>query len=192
MFKKILVILGHPDKDSFNGELARSYAKGAVSVGHEVKMLELGEIKFDPILHKGYKTIQPLEDDLLKAQEDIKWADHLVVVFPDWWGSFPAILKGFVDRIFLPGFAYKYTGIGLWKKLLKPKTARIITTMDGPSFFYVFILFSAGIRIIKKGVLEFSGVSPVKTNIFSNLKKSPTKRIQNILQKVEKLGKKGI
>jgi hypothetical protein len=83
--KKVLIILGHPLKDSLNGGLAEQYAEGARAGGHEVKTLFLGEMDFNPMLEKGYKEIQPLEPDLERAQELIKWADHVVLIYPTWW-----------------------------------------------------------------------------------------------------------
>ena len=108
MNKRILVILGHPAQDSLCGALAQAYVKGAEAAGHEVRSLALGSLRFDPILREGYNCIQPLEPDLLAAQEAITWAQHLVFVYPIWWGSIPALLKGFFDRVLLPGFAFRF------------------------------------------------------------------------------------
>ncbi|MFW5761753.1 MAG: NAD(P)H-dependent oxidoreductase [Cyclobacteriaceae bacterium] len=76
--------------------------------GHEVRTQCLGDLSFDPILWKGYKEIQELEPDLKYAQECIKWSDKWVIIYPIWWGSVPALLKGFMDRTLYSGFAYKY------------------------------------------------------------------------------------
>jgi len=190
--KKILVILAHPDEDSFSGSVAERYLAGAKFAGHEVELIKLGELKFDPILYKGYKEIQELEPDLKLAQKKIKWADHLVWIFPNWWGSFPAILKGFIDRVMLPGFAFKYKKNSLLpEQFLKNKSARIIVVMDSPIFIYNFYLCSAGVKIIKKGVLKFCGISPVKTTKITRLFKKTNKQKEKILQKIEKMGKRG-
>ncbi len=103
MKKKILVILCHPDSNGFCGSITQAYVEGAMDTGAEIRELKLGELTFDPVLWNGYNKIQELEPDLVKAQELIHWSNHLVFVYPNWWGSMPALLKGFFDRVFLPG-----------------------------------------------------------------------------------------
>jgi len=107
MGKRILVILGHPSSNSFCAALAERYAQSALRAGHEVRQLFLGRMDFDPVLREGYQQVQPLEADLRQAQADILWAEHLTLVYPIWWGGIPALLKGFFDRVFLPGFAFQ-------------------------------------------------------------------------------------
>jgi len=81
---KIFVLLGHPDAGSFNGRIADRYVEAAVKAGHEVRVQKLGELRFDPILHQGYKTIQPLEPDLLISQQHLLWCDKWVIIYPLW------------------------------------------------------------------------------------------------------------
>ncbi len=131
--KKILIINAHPNKDSFNFGIAAAYKKGALQTNAEVKEIVIRDLQFNPNLQYGYQKRIELESDLLDAWEKIKWADHLVWVHPVWWGGLPAITKGFIDRVFLPGFAFKYRENSVWwDKLLKGKTAHIITTLDQP------------------------------------------------------------
>jgi NAD(P)H dehydrogenase (quinone) len=188
--KKILIILGHPNKNSYCGSLAESYKKGALQSNAAVKELILADLNFDPILHQGYKQIQPLEPDLVRAQKLIKWADHLVFVFPTWWGTMPALLKGFFDRTFLPGYAFKYReNSSLWDKLLTGKTARIIVTMDAPRWYSWFIYSDAGIKAVKKATLEFCGIKPVAKTVIGGVKMlSEEKRIA-WLERVESEGR---
>jgi len=191
--KKVLIILAHPDGSSYNGALAEAYARGALQAGHEVKLIKLGELSFDPILHKGYKEIQVLEPDLKRVQEEIKWSRHLVLVFPTWWGSFPALLKGFIDRVVLPGFAFKYhKNDPLWDKLLKGRSGRIITTMGGPSWFYTLFWFSPGVNAVKKAFLGFCGVDPVRVTKIDQMTGASEKKLKMWLKRVEEMGSRAV
>ena len=161
--KNVLLILGHPRKESLCGALAEKYQVGAETAGHTVKTIYLGNLKFDPILRNGYEQPQELEPDLGKAQKQITWADHLVFVYPTWWGALPALLKGFIDRVFLPGFAFEYhEGSMGWDRLLTGKSAQLIVTMDSPPWYYRWVSRMPGHHQMKKTILEFSGVKPVK------------------------------
>ncbi|MFA5420599.1 MAG: NAD(P)H-dependent oxidoreductase [Patescibacteria group bacterium] len=166
--KKVLVILGHPNKDSFNSFLANSLVDGLVKKNNEVKRINLGDLNFDLNLKKGYKEIQELEGDLKKSQEDILWADYLIFVFPIWWYNIPAILKGFIDRVFLPGFAFKYTN-SMPKKLLKGKKSAIICTSGDSSIAYFFIGNSAAKNLSSS--LAFCGIKNIKTQLFGLVEK---------------------
>ncbi len=189
--KNILIINGHPDKESFCFALAESYQKGTEQSGVTCKVINLIDLDFDPILTYGYKKISVLEPDLLKAQQDIAAADHLVFVYPTWWGTYPALLKGFIDRVFLPGYAFKYHKKGpLWDKLLKGKTARIITTMDSPLWYNFLVYRSAGHNSMKKAILEFCGVKPVKITAFAPIKSSNDGKRKKWLDEVQELGRK--
>ena len=95
MPKKILMILGQPQRHSYGGALMQAYSEGARAAGAEVKELFLGDLKFDPLATTSLAHLSELEPDLALAQEAIKWADHLVFVYPIWWGTIPALLKGF-------------------------------------------------------------------------------------------------
>ncbi len=189
MSKKTLVILGHPNKDSFCSALADSYCLGARNSGIDLKQTDLSDLSFDLSLHMGYNEIQTLEPDLQQVQKDILWAEHLVFVYPIWWATMPALLKGFLDRVFLPEFAFKYKKDSpWWDKLLEGKSARLITTMDAPHFYFWLKYGSAGHKAMKKATLEFCGVKPVKITTFSQVKNSTNEKLKKWLKKAEELG----
>jgi len=187
MSKKILLILGHPHTESLCGSLAAAYANGAQRKKADVRQLALGDLHFDPILRPG--TSQPLEPDLVKAQDWITWADHLVFVYPNWWGSMPALLKGFLDRTLLSGFAFKYRqGSPMWDKLLIGRTAQLIVTMDTPPFFYRWIFKMPGHEQMKRTILGFCGVRVKKITEFAIVRKSSREQRQKWLTIANQLG----
>jgi putative NADPH-quinone reductase len=191
--KKILLINGHPDQESFNFAIAEAYKNGAITSGHEIKEIIVRDLKFNPNLQFGYRQRTELEKDLLDAQDKIKWAEHIVWVYPVWWGSIPAILKGFIDRVFLPGFAFqKRENSVWWDKLLTNKTARIISTLDQPAWYYWLVYRRPSHHAMKKLTLEFCGIQPVKSTTIGPIRLSKDSYRKNWLVKIEKLGLSGL
>ncbi len=188
--KKILVINGHPDSESLCSSLAKKYKQGADLVGAKCDMINLTDLEFSPILKYGYSKRIKLEPDLKKVQDLILKADHLVFVYPNWWGTYPALLKGFIDRVFLPGFAFKYQEASPFpKKLLMGKSARLIVTSDTPNWYYWLMFKSPGHNSMKKGILGFCGIKPVKITTLVGVTKSTDIQRKNWLSQIEKLGK---
>lgn len=189
MAQRILVILGHPSAGSLCAGLAQSYIDGARAAGAETRLLALGQLAFDPRLHAGYQGEQPLEPDLRAAQAQITWAEHLVWVYPTWWGAMPALLKGFIDRVFLPGFAFKYRqGSSLWDKLLAGRSAELLVTMDSPPWYYRWVQHMPGHHQMKKTILEFSGIQPVRVHGFGPVRGADSARRARWLARVRALG----
>lgn len=187
--KKILIISGHPDKESFNFGLSDAYKKGAINSNAEVREIKIRELEFNPNLQFGYRKRTELEPDLLNAQELIKWADHLVWIYPVWWGSVPAIMKGFIDRVFLPGFAFKKReGSVWWDKYLTEKTARLICTLDQPAWYYKWVYGNPSHRAMKNLTMQFVGVQKVKITAIGPIRLSKDEYRNKWLKKVEILG----
>lgn len=186
---RTLIILGHPDKKSLCAAIADSYEKGAKEKGGEIERINLSDLNFNPNLKNGYRVVQNLEPDLIEAQKKVKWATHIVIVFPVWWGGAPALLKGFLDRAFLPGFAFKYReNSHNWDKLLTGKSARLIVTSDAPVWWLYLTYFHPAVNMMKKAVLEFCGVSPVEVMSFGSIKDASEKRIEGIIYKAFRAG----
>ncbi|PIP73030.1 MAG: NADPH:quinone reductase [Candidatus Lloydbacteria bacterium CG22_combo_CG10-13_8_21_14_all_47_15] len=170
--KKIFVFLGHTDPETICGFLAEQYASGAEAGGHEVRRVNISDLQFDPILHKGYKEIQELEPDLVRVQEDIKWADHIFIAYPNWWGSMPAKLKGFFDRALLPGFGFNFRD-GKHLKYMTGKSARVVVTMDiMPPFF----LHTRTALTMRNSILRFCGIAPVRISEIGPVKHTPANK----------------
>lgn len=187
--KNILIINGHPDENSLCHSLAKSYKDGCEPQNANCTLVNLADLQFDPILHYGYRKRTELEPDLVKMQEAILKADHLVFVYPTWWGTYPALLKGFIDRVFLPGFAFRYRENSLfWDKYLTGKSARLIVTMDTPKWYYSLVYKSPGHNSLRKGILEFCGIKPVRISAFGPVKTSDDKKRKKWLNQVRKIG----
>lgn len=167
---RVLVIMAHPRKDSFCAALARAYTE-RVSTSCETRTLHLGDLVFNPNVVEPSPVLQPLEPDLIEARKLLFWANHWVIIFPTWWATMPAMLKGFFDRVLLPDEAFLETDKG-YKPLLTGRTAHLITTMDTPEWVYQFIYRSPGIRAIAHGTLGLCGVRPVRVTRFAAVRHS--------------------
>ncbi|RWX02622.1 NAD(P)H-dependent oxidoreductase [Flavobacterium cerinum] len=187
--KKVLIINGHPNPASFNFGLADTYKAGALQSGAIVEEIIIAKLNFNPNLAFGYQKRIELEPDLVAAWEKIKQADHLVWIHPVWWGGLPAITKGFIDRLFLPGMAFRYRENSVfWDKLLKGKSAHIITTLDQPGWYYWLMYGKPSVNQLKKSVLNFCGISPVKTTYIGIVKTADAAKRKKWLDRVYKLG----
>lgn len=186
---KILIINGHPDAESFNAALSAAYKAGAQNSGAKIREINIRELDFDPNLKFGYRKRTELEPDLIKAQESLKWADHLVWIYPVWWGSVPAMMKGFLDRVLLPGFAFRKRENSLWwDKYFTDKTARIICTLDQPAWYYQWINGGPSHKAMKKLTMNYVGVKKVRITTIGPLRLSKELFRTKWLRKVEKLG----
>ncbi|MBE7641087.1 flavodoxin family protein [Salegentibacter sp. BLCTC] len=187
--KQILIINGHPDKESFNYALSKAYAKGVGNTDAVLSQINISELDFEPNLKFGYRKRMDLEPDLLKAIDKIKKADHIVWIFPMWWYGYPAIMKGFIDRTFLPGITYQpVKGKAFPEKLLKGKSARLIITADTPKWYDSLFMKSPAINQFKKGTLQFCGITPVKVTYISPVKNSSPDFRKKYLEKISLLG----
>ncbi|MEM6801700.1 MAG: NAD(P)H-dependent oxidoreductase [Bacteroidota bacterium] len=187
--KKILIVNGHPDQESFNYALSAAYQKGLAQTDAELQLINIAELNFNPNLQFGYRKRTELEADLLQAQEKLLWADHIVWIYPVWWGSVPAIMKGFLDRVLLPGFAFKKReGSVWWDNFFTGKTARIICTLDQPSWYYRLFNRAPSHFAMKKLTLNFIGVKSIKITSIGPLRLSKEEFREKWLRKIEKLG----
>ncbi|MEY4747345.1 MAG: hypothetical protein RLZZ416_394 [Candidatus Parcubacteria bacterium] len=195
MPRKIFLLLGHPDKSGFCGEIADAYESSARAAGHQIERMNLGDMQFDPILHKGYRAMQELEPDLKRFQELVTACDHFVIVYPVWWVSMPALLKGLFDRAWLPGSAFRYiktktgTRTIFWHRLFRGKTARIFMTSGTHPLLVRFLPGNVNAQL-KWGILWFAGFS-VRTKWFGPAENIPEGRKVRWLACARELGKAG-
>ena len=185
---RCLLILAHPRRDSLCGALFDAYAKGAREAGVECRELILSEMHFDPDVHAVTPELQPLEPDLQRAQRDIQWAEHLVFVYPTWWGTFPARLKGFLDRVLTPGFAFRHVTHDRWDKLLSGRTADLITTMDTPPLIYRFIYRAPGQQALARATLGYCGIRSARIETFGPVVAAAADQRQQWLDRARAIG----
>lgn len=188
--KNILILNGHPFEESLNNALADAYQQGASTGKVLIERIDIGKLKFDYNLRYGYTKRMDLEPDLQDSLQKIQNADHLVWIHPVWWGGFPAIMKGFIDRLFLPGIAYKYRENSIWwDKLLAGKTAHIITTIDQPAWYYRLFYGHPSVNQLKKSILGFCGIKPVKVSYVGVVRQSDANQRQKWIDRIYKMGR---
>lgn len=188
---RIAILQGHPDPGSshFGVAMAQAYAQAAREAGHEVRTIEVASIDFPLVRNaEDWRKGEPGEA-ILGAQQTIAWAEHLVIFFPLWLGDMPALLKGFFEQALRPGFAIGPAAPGrLWKKLLKGRSARIVVTMGMPAFFYRIYYRSHSVKSLKRNILEFCGISPVRTTLVGTVEGAQGSR-EIWLAKMDRLGR---
>lgn len=186
--KKVFVIDCHPAKESFSQGLFEHYIKGAEEAGHEVKSMRLSDMQFELDL-ASHTEDTALELCLLEFQENIKWCEHVVFVYPLWWGFMPAKTKALIDRSFLPQFAYAYDGkVALPKKLLGGRSAEILVTSDTPKWYFKWLYGAGAFKIARMQIFEFVGFKPVKQHMFSQMRHSSDEMRRRWLDKAKQLG----
>lgn len=187
----VLVILGHPRVDSFCGALAEAFCEGARAAGVQPRRLDLATLDFDPQLRAPSPNDQPLEEDLRQARELILWADHLVFVYPTWWGSAPALLKGFLDRLLAPGFAFRTCEGGTgYQGLLQGRSAQLITTMDTPPLVHRLLYRQPGRNALARATLGFCGIRPVRSLVFGPVRQADEAQREAWLARAARQGRK--
>ncbi|MEQ8346558.1 MAG: NAD(P)H-dependent oxidoreductase [Sneathiellaceae bacterium] len=184
---RILVIQGHPRAGSLSDALAEAYCRGAARAGAELRSLVLRDLSFARDVATARITAQAQEPDLVAAREAILWAQHLVFVWPTWWAGAPALAKGFLDRVLLPGYAFEETWETLsgFRGLLGPRTAELVTTMDTPAPVYRFVYGRPGHNALSRATLGFCGIAPTRIASFGPVNSSTAAQRAGWLDRVE-------
>ncbi|MGN6767506.1 MAG: NAD(P)H-dependent oxidoreductase [Rhizobiaceae bacterium] len=195
MPRRILVVLGHPDGNPKRlcRVLADAYVEGARSAGHEVRLIDIATLDF-PILRAMEEfTERPLPVTLEDAAQAIKDTDHLVFVFPLWLGTMPALLKAFLEQVMRPGIAFAYPEAGksgFARTLLKGRSARVVVTMGMPASFYRFWYLGHGIAGMRRNILNFVGISPVRETLFGMVEGAGDAKRRKWISEMHALGKR--
>lgn len=178
-----LVIDGHPYAQSLTASIAQRYAAG----NGDAKVLALRDLEFDPHLRFGYQKRMTLEADLVNAKRALHEADAIVVATPLWWGSVPAVLKGFFDRALLPQQEYRYTPLGFPEGLLSARQGRLLLLGDTPAYLAPLGGFPVE-KQIARNTLGYCGVRSVRTTRMLGVKRANEAKIARWLDRAEQLG----
>ena len=194
--KNIAVILGHPsgEADTFCFALADAYEKGAIFAGYNVSFINIGQLEIEFLRQRSDYQTMPLSPDLLLAQDEMRTADHWVIIYPLWLGTMPAMLKAFLERIMSPGFAYNEQNRKnpAAKKPLQGKSARIIVTMGMPDWFYKWFYGAHSLKSLERNILKFCGISPVRKTLLGFVDGMSDKKRKKWLDRTYSLGKSGL
>jgi putative NADPH-quinone reductase len=188
---RIAIIVGHARHNTFCEALGRAYRRGAQAGGHDAALFVTSAMVFDPVLHEGFERLQPLEKDLAAAHDAILAADHLVIIFPLWLGTLPAILKGFLERVLQPEMVeaakqHKFV------TPLKGKSARVIVTMGMPGFIYRWWFGGYAVKMLRRNILCFVGAGPVRTTIYGNVEGVTAAHRDAWIGDVENMGRRAV
>ena len=190
--KKILLIEGHPDASvpHLGHALADAYAIGAEMAGHEVRRVVVARLDFPFLRSKAEWEQGAVPESLRPAQEDIRWSDHMVLFFPLWLGGMPAMFKAFLEQVARPGFALgKPQGKGLPAKLLAGRSARVVVTMGMPGIVYRWFFFAHSLRMLKRNILHFVGISPVRNTVVGMVEGLSEERRMRWFDRLQELGR---
>ena len=192
--RRILIIQGHPDPKGGHlcHALAQAYADGAAEAGHQLRRVEVAQLDFPLLRSAATWEHEPLPPVLQPAQDDIEWAQHLVVFFPLWMGDMPALLKGFLEQVARPGFAFKRSrdGNSFGKKGLTGRSARLVVTMGMPAMVYRYYFRAHAVRALERNVLGFVGIAPVHETLLGLVEGTSAEERARWLDKLRALGRK--
>lgn len=192
MAQKILMIDGHPDpaRAHFCHALADAYVDGAMSAGKETRLITVAELPLEVVRTAAEFAAAPTSAQIVSAQADITWADHLVLVFPLWLGGAPALLRAFLEQVARGGFFAATEGTGIRSKF-KGKSARLIVTMGMPAIVYRLFFQAHGVLNIVSGVLGFAGFGPVRITMYGAIESVTARQQRARLAEARALGRDG-
>ena len=184
----ICIIDGHPDRDRghFIHAAADAYAEGAAGQ-HRVRRIDIAALDFPLLRSQSEWKETAVTTDIAAAQEALKWADHAVILYPMWLGDVPALLKGFLEQVARPDFAFRYRNNGFPEKLLKGRSARVIVSMGMPAPFYSLIYRAHSLKSLERNVLKFVGFGRVRHSIIGSVESSAEHRAR-WLERLRELG----
>lgn len=194
MSRRIVLIQGHPDAapERLCHALLTAYEQGAQQAGHEIRRINVANLDFPLLRTQQDWEHSPLPAGLIQAQADIEWAQHLVLFFPLWLGDMPALLKGFLEQIARPGFAFRGEGSNPFaRKGLTGRSARVVVTMGMPALVYRWYFRAHSVRSLERNILGFVGISPINETLIGMVGNLGSETASKHMAKLYKLGQEG-
>jgi putative NADPH-quinone reductase len=190
MARRIAIIQGHPAPSGghFCHALAAAYAKGAKAAGHEMRLIDVAALDFPFVRSKEDWEIGMPPLPIIDAQRDIRWAEHLVIIYPLWLGAMPAMLNAFLEQALRPGFAMRLEPSGRWTRLLGGRSARIVVTMGMPALAYRWLFRAHSLKALKRNILNFTGVRPCRHTLIGMVEKMSEAKRRGWLDALRALG----
>jgi putative NADPH-quinone reductase len=193
MSERIVIIQGNPDPQGnhFGHALALAYISGANQSDREVRVIDVAKLEFPLLRSQEDWKNGDIPESIRSSQASIDWADHLVIIYPLWLGTMPALLKAFLEQVFRPGFAMDESKSGMWKKRLTGKSARILVTMGMPAFVYRWFFGAHSLKSLERNILNFVGIKPVRESLIGMVEAANPANRDKWLVKIQKLGQQG-
>jgi putative NADPH-quinone reductase len=192
MPRNILILNGHPDPATTGlcHALASAYEEGARAAGHAVRRLDVAKLDFGLLRSQAAFEKDAPPPAVAAAQDSIRWANHLVVIFPLWLGDMPAVLKGFFEQALRPGFAFTYGKRGFPIRHLTGRSARVVVTMGMPALVYRWYFRAHGLKNLKRNVLKFVGFAPVRDTLIGGVGSRSRESIARVLGDIRQMGRR--
>ena len=189
---RILIIQGHPDPDPQRlcRALADAYAKGAAAAGHAVTRIDLASLDIPLMRTQAEFEHGALPAGLADAAAALQKAEHIVLIFPLWLGTMPALVKAFLEQVMRPGIAFAYRPSGFPEKLLAGRTARVVVTMGMPVLAYRWWFMGHGLKALERSILKFVGISPIRESLFGTVASASEAKRRRWLNQMEELGRR--
>jgi len=188
---KVLIVFTHPNLSSFNHALLENFSSGLEQSGHEVRIKDLYQEQFNPVLssdelsalHQGN-----IPTRIANEQEQLLWAEALVFVYPLWWFTPPAMLKGWFDVVLSKGVAFEYSNAGA-RGLLKHKKAKVLITAGASEDYFIENnSLEISYRPLTDGALAFCGIDDVSYEIYYDIINRTDEERAEILANAKKMG----
>jgi len=193
MSKAIVVIQGHPDPDPGHlcRALASGYVEGARAAGHVVTVVDVAALDFPILRRSAAFESEPVPEALAPARDAILAADHIVVVFPLWLGTLPALTKGFFEQVLHRSDMFEQTGGGRWPRgRLRGKSARIVATMGMPAAVFRIWFLGHGVKSLERSILAVAGIKPIRETLFGNVEAVGDATRRKWIDRMRRLGER--